>query len=152
MTSAKEIVGTDAFIDLAIRTKMCQKTTTLSQCSALNYLRIGTEQCKCRPFELRAFSEETVFFRLYYKNCSVLSQLVFRFLSLFVTQQDKTVSKRLQMHLKTAFYLVKACMQMLNMLQKHPTYWRKKKDLKSFYKNMKTTPGDSTRKLSCLLH
>ena len=58
LTSVKEMTGTDSFLELDEKIKLCQTRETVEDCLAKDFLKKGLEKCKCTPFRLRNFTKE----------------------------------------------------------------------------------------------
>ena len=60
LTAVKEIYGTDAFLGLDEKTKLCQIEETLEDCWMKSYFKEGSDKCKCTPYGMRNYSKVQV--------------------------------------------------------------------------------------------
>ena len=62
LSVVKEIDGTEAFLKLDEKTKLCQNIETFEDCQTQILLKNGLKKCKCTPFMLRNYSTTQVHF------------------------------------------------------------------------------------------
>ena len=60
MSSIKEIKVTEGFKTLTEDQKQCQTTQTLERCLAEQLMVKTVENCKCVPYEMQNFNNETI--------------------------------------------------------------------------------------------
>ena len=68
MSAAKEVVGTDEYVDIAESSDLCQDRISISNCAAIDFVRTALDKCHCTPFGLKLAFEKLVsyiFFRLH---------------------------------------------------------------------------------------
>ena len=58
LTSVKEMTGTDSFLELDEKIKLCQTRETVEDCLAKDFLKKGLAKCKCITFRLRNYTKE----------------------------------------------------------------------------------------------
>ena len=60
LTAIREIDTTAAFLSLGEDIIDCQNMETYQECQARDYIKMGLEQCKCTPYQLRNFSKKVI--------------------------------------------------------------------------------------------
>ena len=61
LSAIKEVAGTNTFLSMDEKIKLCQSKETYQQCMTKEYIKKGLETCGCTPFTLRNFTKKACF-------------------------------------------------------------------------------------------